>query len=103
MAHTEELTGKAKALLPLLLAGRRTLESGELEGRSFTGTELVEWMLQQPVVSSREDAVSLGKILLAAGVIMHISQEHHFYDLDYRYRFQNFDVSFDYLRVTQEA
>ena len=55
----------------------------------FTGTELVDWLLQRGLVSSREDGVNYGDILLRGQVIEHVLQEHYFYDDDYFYHIIN--------------
>jgi len=51
----------------------------------FTGTELVDWLLQRGLVNSREDGTNYGDILLRGQVIEHVLQEHYFYDDDYFY------------------
>jgi len=51
----------------------------------FTGTELVDWLLSRELVTSREDAVSYGSVLLQGQVIEHICQEHYFHDNNYFY------------------
>ena len=51
----------------------------------FTGTELVDWLINKQLVNSREDAVSYGEILLKGQVIEHVLQEHYFHDENYFY------------------
>ena len=52
----------------------------------FTGTELVDWLLNKQLVNTREDAVSYGDILLQGQVIEHVRQEHYFHDENYFYQ-----------------
>ncbi|XP_065897494.1 lysosomal cholesterol signaling protein-like isoform X2 [Dysidea avara] len=51
----------------------------------FTGSELVDWLLQRGLVNSREDGVNYGDILLRGQVVEHVLQEHYFHDDDYFY------------------
>ena len=53
----------------------------------FTGSDLVDWLLEKNVVKTREDAVQYGYSLLQGRVLAHVSEEHYFHDEPYFYRF----------------
>ena len=53
----------------------------------FRGDHLVDWLVEVGLGSSRADAVRYGNVLLQGRVIKHCTEEHHFYDLPYYYRF----------------
>jgi len=53
----------------------------------FSGHRLVDWLLQNRLVSSREEGVEFGRNLLYGRVIEHITKEHFFLDNTYYYKF----------------
>ena len=60
--------------------------------RCFVGvlprSECVDALLTQGHAMSRDDAVSLGQSLLAAGLIHHVTKDHSFKDEKLFYRFK---------------
>jgi len=55
--------------------------------RCFVGREAVEWMLSQKFVSSVEQAVETGNMLIRANVISHVTNGHMFSNSQLLYRF----------------
>ena len=55
----------------------------------FTGISMVDWILEQDFAFDRESAEELGRRLLLHGCFTHVTNEHHFYDEGYFYRFNN--------------
>ena len=55
----------------------------------FVGSELVDWLVDKGIVSTREDATEYGQSLLVGRVISHVSEEHYFHDEKYFYRFND--------------
>ncbi|XP_029156528.1 integral membrane protein GPR155 [Nylanderia fulva] len=53
----------------------------------FSGSDLVNWLLEVGIVSSREDAVQYGRCLLESRVLQHVDGTHHFYDQNLLYTF----------------
>ena len=53
----------------------------------FTGTELVDWLIEVGLAIERSEAVGYGKRLLDGGIIEHVSGNHHFLDMAYMYRY----------------
>ena len=53
----------------------------------FTGTELVDWLIEVGLANERSEAVGYGKRLLDGGIIEHVSRNHHFLDMAYMYRY----------------
>ena len=53
----------------------------------FHGDQLVDWIIEYGLASTRMDAVHYGNCLLQGQIIQHCVNEHHFYDLPYFYRF----------------
>lgn len=53
----------------------------------FSGTDLVNWLLEVGIVNSREDAVRYGRCLLESRVLQHIDGTHHFCDQNLLYTF----------------
>jgi len=44
-------------------------------------------LIEVGLASDRQAAVTYGRHLVTGGVIEHSHQDHHFYDIDYFYRF----------------
>eukprot|EP00057_Strongylocentrotus_purpuratus_P010349 XP_011664823.1 PREDICTED: DEP domain-containing mTOR-interacting protein [Strongylocentrotus purpuratus] len=55
-------------------------EFGHKYADSFYGAELVSWLLRVNTCTSREEATRLGKDLLEADIIRHVTMDHHFKD-----------------------
>ena len=53
----------------------------------FKGSDFVDWLMRHELAESREDAVHYGETLLEGHLIVHVSNEHHFHDEDYFYKF----------------
>ncbi len=53
----------------------------------FTGSDLVDWLLERNIVETREEAVQYGHSLMLGRVLAHVTQEHYFHDEPYFYRF----------------
>ncbi|KYQ58710.1 hypothetical protein ALC60_02358, partial [Trachymyrmex zeteki] len=53
----------------------------------FSGTDLVNWLLEVGIVNNREDAVRYGRCLLESRVLQHVNGTHHFYDQNLLYTF----------------
>ncbi|XP_063975781.1 lysosomal cholesterol signaling protein [Diachasmimorpha longicaudata] len=54
----------------------------------FSGTDLVNWLLEADVAHSREEAVRYGRCLLESRVLHHVDGTHHFHDRNILYTFQ---------------
>uniref|UniRef100_A0A674GEQ0 DEP domain-containing protein n=1 Tax=Taeniopygia guttata TaxID=59729 RepID=A0A674GEQ0_TAEGU len=55
--------------------------------RTFLGSEMIDWLIQEGEVENRQEAVELGRALLEHGIIQHVSNRHHFFDSDVLYHF----------------
>lgn len=53
----------------------------------FSGSDLVNWLLEVGIVNSREEAVRYGRCLLESRVLQHVDSTHHFYDQNLLYTF----------------
>ncbi|EFN74449.1 Integral membrane protein GPR155 [Camponotus floridanus] len=53
----------------------------------FSGSDLVNWLLEVGIVDSREEAVRYGRCLLDSRVLQHVDGTHHFYDQNFLYTF----------------
>ena len=53
----------------------------------FTGSDMVDWLLEKQLVSTREEAIEYGHSLMLGRVIAHVSNEHYFHDEGYFYKF----------------
>ena len=53
----------------------------------FTGSDLVDWLLDRQLAETREDAVQYGQSLMFGRVIAHVVDEHYFHDEPYFYKF----------------
>eukprot|EP00040_Diaphanoeca_grandis_P016130 m.83098 g.83098 ORF g.83098 m.83098 type:complete len:821 (-) comp25594_c0_seq2:180-2642(-) len=83
-------------VIPYLHRDRVSLEQSKVYGlrkynKVFTGTQLVDWMLAQSLAGDRATSTRLCRILLLQGCFSHVTNEHHFYDSNYFYRFENLD------------
>lgn len=54
---------------------------------AFTGRNLIDWLLEVGLCQDRGEGLTYGRHLLTGGVIEHVHQDHHFYDLPYLYHF----------------
>ena len=52
----------------------------------FTGTELIDWLLEVGLANERSEGVVYGRRLLEGAVIEHVTGNHHFQDMAYFYR-----------------
>ncbi|XP_071485687.1 DEP domain-containing mTOR-interacting protein-like [Diadema antillarum] len=81
-------------------------EEGQQYAKSFYGAELVSWLLKSGFCPSREKALGLGKDLLEADIIRHVTMDHHFKDERMLYQFNPImgDLGVgDLLTLDQEA
>ncbi|XP_072752130.1 lysosomal cholesterol signaling protein [Anoplolepis gracilipes] len=53
----------------------------------FSGSDLVNWLLEVGIVNSREEAVRYGRCLLESRVLQHVDGTHHFNDQNLLYTF----------------
>lgn len=53
----------------------------------FVASDAVAWMLKAGVVSTRDDAMRLGNALISAGILHHVTDDHHFEDSYLFFRF----------------
>ncbi len=53
----------------------------------FVGSELVSWCVRTGMALDREEAVLLGKDMMARGILHHFTNEHNFHDKGYFYVF----------------
>ena len=53
----------------------------------FTGTKLVDWLIEVGLANERSDGILYGRMLLDGAVIEHITGNHHFLDMPYFYRY----------------
>merc|ERR1711860_323747 len=79
----EELTAKLRANLDI--KDRKYLMT--TYPQCFIGNEAVTFMVENDISSSRESAVELGKLLMAADVIRHVTNDHEFKDENKYYSF----------------
>ncbi|CAG5108878.1 Similar to GPR155: Integral membrane protein GPR155 (Homo sapiens) [Cotesia congregata] len=54
----------------------------------FSGSDLVDWLLEQRLVQNREEAVQYGRCLLESRVLHHVDGTHHFHDKNILYSFR---------------
>nr|XP_054772753.1 DEP domain-containing mTOR-interacting protein-like [Lytechinus pictus] len=81
-------------------------EFGHKYPDSFYGAELVSWLLRINMCNSRDAATGLGKDLLEADIIRHVTMDHHFKDERLLYHFNPVmsDLSLtDLMTLDQEA
>ncbi|KOX79026.1 hypothetical protein WN51_10074 [Melipona quadrifasciata] len=55
----------------------------------FTGTDLVNWLLDANVAQTRDEAIQYGRSLLESRVLQHIDGAYHFYDQNLLYTFNS--------------
>lgn len=79
----EELTAKLRSNLEI--KDRKYLMT--TYPQCFVGSEAVTFMVENGITSSRSDAVELGKLLMAADVIRHVTNDHEFKDENKYYSF----------------
>lgn len=53
----------------------------------FTGTEMINFLLEKGLIDDRYAGLDFGRDLLIGDVIVHVSHEHHFHDCEFFYRF----------------
>ena len=53
----------------------------------FTGTEATDWLVSSAAARDRDQAVMIGKVLVGAGYIHHVTRDHDFKDQELFYRF----------------
>lgn len=53
----------------------------------FTGTDLVNWLLDANIAQTREEAIQYGRSLLESRVLQHIDGTYHFHDQNLLYTF----------------
>ena len=57
---------------------------------SFSGRDLVDWLVRTGLAPDRIEGVAYGRRLLLARVIHHVTKKHHFNDTDYLYQFADY-------------
>eukprot|EP01147_Barroeca_monosierra_P005481 gene5481-7181_t len=55
----------------------------------IVGHELVTYLCEYGVAMSRKHAVTIGRALVAHGILVHVTQEHHFHDRHYFYKWNS--------------
>jgi hypothetical protein len=55
----------------------------------FNGSQLIDWLLSQNLVKSRQEGLELGRKLIFGRVITHVSHKRNFYDGFHLYKFSN--------------
>ena len=53
----------------------------------FTGIDLVDWLIDEGIVNSVDEAVDYGQTLLEGRVLVHVTREHNFHYESYFYKF----------------
>lgn len=53
----------------------------------FTGSGMVDWLIEQGIAASREEGVEYGHALMMGRVLAHVTEEHYFHDTGYFYQF----------------
>ncbi|EGD82905.1 hypothetical protein PTSG_03537 [Salpingoeca rosetta] len=74
------------------LIGTRTHRLRKYNG-VLVGSELVTHLCDTKIASSKQHASRIGRALVAHGVLSHVTQEHHFHDAHYFYRWNEEDNS----------
>ncbi|ESP05565.1 hypothetical protein LOTGIDRAFT_152422 [Lottia gigantea] len=62
-------------------------DAGHVYRDTFTGSCLIDWMIKNEVVFSRNEAVQKGRELLEREIIKHVTDDYHFRDGNYKYQF----------------
>ncbi|KAL4236891.1 hypothetical protein ACF0H5_005277 [Mactra antiquata] len=76
-------------------------QDGELFRNAFRGSEFVDYVLNEGLVYSRDEAVSIGRSLLECDTIRHVTDDYHFRD-DQRLLYQ-FTIDFSRQRYLSEV
>lgn len=63
-------------------------EEGETFERTLVASELVDWLLAEGEMATREEAEHLGRRLLEHGIMQHVTNKHHFVDGGLLYQFR---------------
>ncbi|CDQ96039.1 unnamed protein product [Oncorhynchus mykiss] len=63
-------------------------EEGESFERTLVASELVDWLLAEGEMATREEAEHLGRRLLEHGIMQHVTNKHHFVDGGLLYQFR---------------
>jgi small-conductance mechanosensitive channel len=82
----EALVGRMRGPGGLAICDRR--HRLRTYARSFVGREAVRWLMEHEGLA-REDALALGRRLVAQGIIHHVLDEHDFRDAALYYRFRS--------------
>ena len=53
----------------------------------FTGSHCVAWLLENKIVNTEKQAISLGNRLIDEGIIIHVTKDHRFENKNYFYKF----------------
>ena len=53
----------------------------------FTGSGMVDWLVEEGIVSNREEGAEYGYALMLGRVLSHVTEEHYFHDSGYFYQF----------------
>ncbi|XP_075427601.1 DEP domain-containing mTOR-interacting protein-like isoform X1 [Ascaphus truei] len=76
------MTGKEASILKVREQG------SERYHRTFPGCEMLDWLVKEGEVRSREEAEELCRALLEHGVIQQVTGRHHFSDSDLLFQFR---------------
>lgn len=55
---------------------------------AFSGCDLVDWLLEEGIAQTRDEAVRYGRCLLESRVLHHVDDTHHFQDKNILYTFR---------------
>ncbi len=87
---TENLKSLARELKDIFdIKDRKYGLPPKLYTNSFIGSEAVKAMVEKGIAADDGDAVNIGNILLEAGILHHVLDEHPFEDKHLYYRFRN--------------
>eukprot|EP01084_Bolivina_argentea_P302804 522712_1 len=67
--------------------------------KCFIGKDVVTYMFKNKICKSREEGVILGKMLLSANIIKHVTNDHDFKDDKYFYRFLSDEPGPKYVEI----
>eukprot|EP01084_Bolivina_argentea_P102154 183055_1 len=99
MAEAKEASSDEKELIELTSKLKKNLEIKDRKyllteyPKCFVGNEAVTYMVDNNICSTRQEAVHLGKMLLAANIIRHVTNDHDFKDEKKFYRFSSDEPS----------
>eukprot|EP00753_Platysulcus_tardus_P010728 PLAT300.1.p1 GENE.PLAT300.1~~PLAT300.1.p1 ORF type:complete len:683 (+),score=331.18 PLAT300.1:33-2051(+) len=71
--------------------------------RCFLGTDAVTWLIEDGVASDVEDAVAIGNMLAAVGLLQHVTKDHDFKNEKLFYRFSVDEEDHGHLAVREDG